>query len=726
MNLTRRTFLKSASLGPACLGAANLPLVFGAQSERKETPVKDWLKRRGRIYWYDQYALNEQDAAFAKYDPDRITEELAGTGADIIVVYAANQFSIAYYPSKVWPQHPNLRGRDYVGDLITRLRARGKKVVTYINWLESRHPEWNTIPLGNENNPDHKEMPLVSWADPNDPDKRVQRVPGGRWRFPCINSPRRQQVLAVAREIVQRYRPDGFHLDMFHANGALCVCQYCRPEVERICGTKEITHQAVAAHWREYIDWKCQRSASLIAELTAMLHERGILACHNAAFPLHLPSIYGVGEEWMPYLDVYVSEIFSNLYMPSTTVRLQRALGLPSWELLTSTAPNYAHLSVPAAWWRMSAATCKANGGEVLGPCGVGAYPDTTSSRLLLDTVKSGFDFFMQDADLAEGAVSIAKVGLVFSWATRKYFKEGAMNWSEEIDGWSRLLIGEHLPFDLIVAEKVASAADLPRHDLVILPNTANMSEALCGAVTEYVRSGGRVLAVGETSLFDEKGHKRTDFALKELLGVSSKGSFEGNFAIERPGGPEPATGILQHVVTSAKVVARHVSVDPAGSVSGTRDPLPIKPTEWPVVVVNTFGKGQAVYVGFDVGRMYANQSLPHIASFMADVVNSTLPDRQIVVKAPRSIEVTVFQQQARQRIIIHLADMTQSPADMTRITEIIPVHDIEVTIPAPFADPKVSCRGSEVSSSVDGDRFHIRVFRIDSYAAVVIEPNAK
>ena len=69
---------------------------------------------------YDQYALNEQAAAFAKYDPDRITAELVATGADTIVVYAANQFSIAYYPSKVWPQHPNLKGRDYVGDLFSR------------------------------------------------------------------------------------------------------------------------------------------------------------------------------------------------------------------------------------------------------------------------------------------------------------------------------------------------------------------------------------------------------------------------------------------------------------------------------------------------------------------------------------------------------------------------------------------------------------------------------
>lgn len=719
MAVTRRTFLKSTSVVPAFLATADLSTQPEAHAERRDTA---WLKRRGRIYWYDQYALNEQEVAFKKYDPDRITDELVATGADIVVVYAANQFSIAYYPSKFWPQHPNLGGRDYVGDLLSRLRRQGKKVITYINWLESRHPEWNTIRLGSEESPDNLEMPLAGWADPADPERRVQRVPGGRWRYPCINSPRREQVLAVAREIVERYQPDGFHLDMFHANGALCVCRYCRPELERICGTKEITWPAVRAHWRDYIDWKCRRSSSLIAELTAMLHQHGVLACHNAGTPFYQPAIYGNGEDWMPHLDVFVSEIFLNLYVPNTTVRLQRALGLPSWELLTSTAPRFSHLSVPAAWWQVSAATCKANGGEVLGPCGVGAYPDTTSSKRLLATVKQGLDFFMQHADLAEGAVSCAKIGLAFSWATRKYFKEGAMNWAEEIAGWSKLLIEEHLPFDIVVAEKAASADDLTRYDLVILPNTANMSSALCSAVTEYVRRGGSLLATGETSLADHKGYPLADFRLKELLGISHKGSFEGPFAIERPEGPEPALGIFQQVSTTADVIARHVAVDPAGSVAGGNDPLPAKPTNWPAAVSNAFGKGRCVYVAFDVGRMYSNHHLPHIASLMAGAIDSILPSRQIVLKAPRSIEVTVFRQDAGRRTIVHLADQTQSAQDMTRITEILPVHDIELVIKRPYADSKISCRGAACTSSVQGANLQVNLSRLDSYAAVVIE----
>jgi len=361
-----------------------------------------------------------------------------------------------------------------------------------------------------------------------------------------------------------------------------------------------------------------------------------------------------------------------------------------------------------------------------LGPCGVGAYPDTTSSKRLLDTVKQGFDFFMQDADLAEGAVSAAKIGLVFSWATQKYFKNGAMNWSEEIGGWSRLMIEEHLPFDFVIAEKVASAADLSRYDLVILPNTANTSEAFCSVVTEYVRKGGRLLAAAETSLFDEKGYKRPDFALGSLLGVSGRGSFEGSFAIERPREPEPAFGILQRVATSGKVLARHVAVDPAGSVSGARDPLPIKPTDWPIVVSSTFGKGQSVYIAFDVGRLYSNHNLPHIASFMADVIGWVLPNRQITAKAPRGVEVTIFRQDLKKRTIVHLADQTQSPNDMTRITEIVPVHDIEVALKAPCANPKVSCRGSQMTSAIDGDQLRVSLSRLDAYAAIVIEPSTR
>lgn len=694
--------------------------VTGRQTTSTGASNHDWLHKRQRIYWYDQYALNEQETAFSNYDPDRIAAELKATGADIVAVYAANQFSVAYYPSKIWPMHPNLEGRDYFGEVSSRLRAQGQKVIGYINWLESRHPEWHMAPLGGK---PEQEFPLASWAEPDNPDWRVQRVPGGSWRFACINSPRREQVVAVTREIVETYRPDGFHLDMFF-NPCVCVCDYCRPALERICGTTDITTDAINAHWREFIDWRSECSASLIGEVSAVLREHGVFAAHNGQNPLWLSPIYGFDEHWLPHLDLYVSEIFYNLHQSDVMMRWHRAIGKPSCELLTSSSPNHAHLSVPFTAWQTSAATAKANGCNVLGPCCVGAYPDTTSSKRLLETIAKGLDLFMEDKDLHDTAEPAAKVALVFSWATRKYFREGRMDWSQELDGWSRVLIEEHIPFEILVAEQVASGEDLARYDLVMLPNTSFLSDAFRDSLAAYVEQGGQALATAETALGDERGRAREDFALGGLLGVTHRGTMQGPLAMDGSIEPEPVAGVFQQVAASGDVLARYIATDPAGSVAGYIDPLPMQPTEWPVAVHHRTGKGSTVYVSFDLGRYYAQSNLAHARDRMAEYINLLLPRRQVVVQAPRHVEVTLWRQEAPERFIIHLANRTPLAHDMPRIHEIAPVHNIQIRIENPYPSAQVSSRGCDADVSIDKTVIAVTIPYMEVYAAIMIGPD--
>lgn len=697
--------------------------VAGA-SEPAGTPSNShaWLNKRQRIYWYDQYALNDQATAFSNYDPDRIAAELAATGADIVAVYAANQFSVAYYPSTIWPMHPNLKGRDYFGEVSSRLQAQGQKVIGYINWLESRHPEWYVVPLGGK---PEKEFPLASWAKPDNPDWRVQNVPGGSWRFACINSPRRAQVVAVAREIIERYHPDGFHLDMFF-NSGVCVCNYCRPALEKICDTQNITMEAINAHWREFIDWRNECSASLIGEVSAVLREHGVFAAHNGQNPLWLSPIYGFDKNLLPHLDLYLSEIFYDLHASDLTMRWHRAIGKPSCELLTSTSPYHGHLSVPLAAWQVSAASAKANGCNILGPCGVGAHPDTTSSKKLLANVRQGLDFFMEDADLHDGAAPDAKVALVFSWATRKYFREGRMDWSQELDGWSRVLIEEHIPFEVVVAEDVKTAQDLARYDLVILPNIAFVDDAFCDAIAAYARAGGHVLATGETSLGDVQGFDRADFALGELFGISRKGAVEGHFAMEGPEEPEPATGVFQQVVASGEILVRHLATDPDGAVAGGPDPFPMKPTEWPLAVTRKVDAGQVLYVAFGLGRYYAASTLVHARDRMVRFLDGLLPQRQVVIKAPRCLEVTVWRQETPKRTIIHLANRTSLAHDMPRIHEIPPISGITIEFDSPYPSPRVTCRHGVAVQTIEGARVRLQLDTLEIYAAVVVEPGEK
>lgn len=696
--------------------------------------MHEWANRRSRIYWYDQYALNEQETAFARYDPDRITEELVSVGAEIVALYAANQFGVAYYPSDLWPMHPGLRGRDYFGELCTRLQARGIRVVAYINWLNSRRADWNLIPLGCEDRSRYDEQRLASWADPADPDRRVQALPGGGWRFSCPLSPQRGQVVEISREILERYRPDGFHLDMFHGL-PICVCERCRAALTPILGTGEITAAAIEAHWQEYIDWRCRESAAVIAGISTVLRQHGVVAAHNAGVPF-LPVSYGFSEEWLPHLDVMVSEAFdaflchpTDLNATSIAVRLARGMGIPPWILRTSAQIHHAHWPISAAQWRLYAAACKANGCRAFGPCGIGAYPDTTTARRMLAHVKVGFDAYMEDADLDEGARPVARVALVFSWATRRYFGSGRANgsvaWCEEFMGWARVLMEEHLPYEIVVVERITSAENLAAYDLVVLPGTCHLSDGFCAAVRGYVEQGGRVLVTGETSLGDERGNRRADFALAELLGIHWQGSSTGPFAVERPVDPEPATGVLQQVAAVGQVVIGSLAVDPAGSVAGVEDPLPRATTGWPLVIEHATGQGRTLYVAFDLGRRATLHGDEHLEALMIELVDRLLPERQVRVSGPRTVEVTVWEQPDQHRTIVHLANRTVAhtlPTDQRQIREIVAVHDLVVRLRRTGTEARVSARQAEVAWSREGDELVIRVARLDDYAALVVE----
>ncbi|MBI5724405.1 MAG: beta-galactosidase trimerization domain-containing protein [Planctomycetes bacterium] len=696
---------------------------------------QDWLKKRSFLYWYDQYALNEQATAFSRYDPDRIAAEICATGAEIVVIYAMNQNGIAYYPSSIVPQHPNLKGRDYVADLMRRFRDRGKKIVLYVNWTDSRHPEWAAVRPGQENAPP-KTYPLASWARPDDPEWRVQALPSGvEVEYTCPGSPRRRQMVEIAREICRRYHPDGYHIDMLF-DMDMCFCKYCRATLEKMCGVSPPTREAVLAHWPDYVDWRCQQVGSIFGDVGVVLKEHGVLAFHNGFSPLSMWAGRRLGEEWLPHLDGYISECFdafcadcTDLNSPSINARWQHATGKPAWMLRTSSAPSYNHWPIPPAHWRLVAAACKANGVDVFGPCGVGARPDTTTSPTLLEAITEAGSHFMADADLHDGASSNASVALLFSWATRKYYEPGikATQWAEEFLGWARLLIEEHIPFDIVIAEDVKRDEQLSRYKLLILPNACHLADDFCQALRTCVRGGLRLIATAETSLGQARGGRRADFALGDVFGVRREGAAEGPFAYEGQSEPEPGFGRVQRVKTASEVLSRFVATDPAGGVAGGHDPLPLEPTDWPAAVRHRFGDGETLYVAFPAGQRFTLRGEWHIGRFMTRMIDLILPSRQLTVAAPQTVEVTLWKQPRPERTIIHLANRTVPhtlPTRSRQITEIVPVHDISLELPAPYADTRVSARQTNVACQrLKDNRLRLALDCVQSYAAVVLEP---
>lgn len=88
--------------------------------------------------------------------------------------------------------------------------------------------------------PDQHAQPLASWADSS--------KPGGQWKRPRMNRPQRDEIVAITRDLVECYHPDGFSLDVF-GNRCVCLCRYCKPALERLFGTSQIASEVVCANW---------------------------------------------------------------------------------------------------------------------------------------------------------------------------------------------------------------------------------------------------------------------------------------------------------------------------------------------------------------------------------------------------------------------------------------------------------------------------------------------
>src|SRR5207245_6864920 len=89
--------------------------------------------------------------------------------------------------------------------------------------------------------------------------------------------------------------------------------------------------------------------------------------------------------------------------------------------------------------------------------------------------------------------------------------------------GAFRTAVEEHLPVT-VINDWNLNAADLSGYKVLILPNTACLDDAQAAAIEQFVRNGGGLVASLHTSLFNEYGDPRPNFALADALGGEDRG----------------------------------------------------------------------------------------------------------------------------------------------------------------------------------------------------------
>jgi len=156
-------------------------------------------------------------------------------------------------------------------------------------------------------------------------------------------------------------------------------------------------------------------------------------------------------------------------------------------------------------------------------------------------------------------------------------------------------------------------------------------------SLAKFVNDGGLLIATAETSLRDEAGQRRSDFAWSDLLGVHLTGTspyIEANFAWlgDDLRGDAPAYPLLFRVPVLEVQCTTAVKLAELVYPEGHRSPQIFtdgetpythfkKFTGKPLVTLNRVGKGTVIYISPPIGREIATRQDPWLKRLVARCV---------------------------------------------------------------------------------------------------------
>lgn len=273
-------------------------------------------------------------------------------------------------------------------------------------------------------------------------------------------------------------------------------------------------------------------------------------------------------------------------------------------------------------------------------------------------------------------------------WNKRKSICETALDGSYL--GYFLAMTRSHIPFD-VVLDKDISPERLSAYRVLILPNSACLSDGQIEFIKQFVQNGGSVVAEFETGAYDETGQPRKANPLFGLLGVECiKGMM-------KPVSMEEYVRIKQTHPATEKFTINQLTARPTYSLkcAASKDAFvpsvfmnevgalytPLKgESDNPALIVGSYGMGQTVYIPSLVGNFYNKFKLPDYENLIADIIRWAHVDPMMIeTDCPSTVEIEPRWNAQKDKILIHLVNNT---GDMQRpITQIIPMSDISIRL---------------------------------------------
>ena len=702
------------SVSQLCLWAAvvmafTITLTAAAQSPTNRTATTtdrphsnyDWILHRNcGIH------MTIRDVDCRDFDVEAMAKEFSRLHVDFFSFFAAGY--VTTYPTSLEFERlsPWLGGRDLAGEIISAAHRHGIKVVPAIDLgmlpesAFKAHPEWAAV-------------------DANG--RAVLRTEG--LYASCILAGYVQEYSRVMiAELLTRYDVDGmkFGGSSYGFTRDPCYCAACRKAYTDASG-KEIptARDWNSPAWRDFIRWRTAQTARVVQHLVDIVH------AIRPGMPVIGNSTDFGDPGWTVGSSLDIERLTEIQDAPQVEVQSRAKNAQPQatadWQYLRWPAETTRHLTsisskpiwvvasyfygwpwrrvaVPAAEQKVYLAQIAAHGGSLMVNLS-GGPPAVHEDKRGFRAMEELYGFIRQHRDLYEGDESAAEVALVYDHDTLMLYGNDAADTRvvQEFRGIEEALDQAHIPFD-IISTRTLTPQTLARYHALVLPNAAWLSDGATGALGDYVKRGGGLVATYESGRFKSDGDRRDDSKLANLLGVRFQGDPKPAIGEQRGSVQAYAKKSLDHPVLASLretellplsgMYCPVTTLAPAKTVLSRTAPFQTFPEGWsypkekdpddPILIVNQNpGAGRTAYFAPQIGRSFWQSRFPDLATLICDTVKwaaNTYPPMR--VEGPPTLHTSL--RRSSGRFMVHCINLTGGER---LFSELVPLHDIRISI---------------------------------------------
>jgi hypothetical protein len=723
---TRRSFLKQGAVAVLILSGNQFVNAASGSSENRTEEAKSapWFRRCLR---WGQTNITELDVT--RYDIPWWRDYWRKTCVQGIIVNAGG--IVAYYPSK-FPLHRRaqfLGDRDLFGDLLHAARRDGIAVLARMdsggaaNEFYNAHTDWFSV--------DYNGKPYR-----------------GRDLFiPCINGPYfREYIPDLLREIAERYHPEGFTDNSWSglSRNNICHCENCSRKFREFTG-KPLPERT---DWddpvyRKWIQWSYACRVEIWDLNDRVTREAGGPNCLWVG--MNGGSVSGQSQSFRDYKAIFErSEIVlldhqarsdsTGFQNNGETGKLIH--GLLGWTKLIPESmamyqagrPTLRFTAKPASEARLWMLEGFAGGIQPWWHH-LGAYQE---DRRAFHTAEPIMRWHRDNEQYLINRQPVASIGVVWSQQNTDFYGR------EDVDllveqpwrGMTQALIRARIPYLPIHIDHIER--DGSKFATLILANIGAVTNEQAAAIRKFVESGGGLLATGETSLYDEWGNLRSDFALGGLFGAHISKNSESAAPREHHRslsetqhtylrvmlsslGKEETVGDANGNARKQLVPARHpvlsgfeetdllpfggllrpLLLDPNCEVPLTLvPPFPVYPpesvwmrepqTETPGLILRELNsQSRVAFLPADLDRRFARDNLPDYANLLANLIRwvarDTIPLR---VEGHGLVDCHLYHQAGR--LILHIINLTNEGTWRAPVDELVAIGPMKVRVALP------------------------------------------